>query len=115
MKTKELRVGNYVIFGGYETQLISADFTTQCRGLNNSEMPNIEPLPITEKRLTKLGATKQIDGLFKIRDFYANINYRTDICKICIGQVNVEIKYIHTIQNLFFSIYGEELVFSTEP
>lgn len=122
MKSNELRIGNYVLFSGFETRIKPYDFSKQCRGLNGSEMPNIEPIPLTEEWLLNAGFEKltSIEKGFKSNSYtYSRgysfiIHFNNGLLSTNFWQGN-EKKYVHELQNLFFSLTGEELVFSTEP
>ena len=117
IKTNELRVGNYVLFSGFQTRIKPYDFSTQCRGLNGREMPNIDPIEITEKHITDFGfISRKSDKKFDLDDFSVKVNkkgsayfYFDNFCVAGFG-------YVHQLQNLYFALCGKELVFSsTEP
>lgn len=114
MKSNEVRVGNFILFSGVKTKVIPQDFATQCRGINSSEMPNFKPIQLNEDWLlsagfelvNKIGTIKRLrkNQLFQIRMIDMEIFYE-----------HKRIDFVHELQNLFFSLVGEELVFSTEP
>ena len=114
MKTKELRVGNYIFFSGVETQLIPADFKTQCRGLNGSEMPNIEPIKLTEEILLKFGF-ELVNKIGAIKRLRKNQLFQIRIIDTEIFYEHKRLDFVHELQNIFFCLCGEDLVFSTEP
>lgn len=90
----------------------------------------IDPIPLTEEWLLKFGATKQEDKVqFKIDpDRYIDLMITKEgiypflvqlpemSCEDLMIFPCMKLDFVHEIQNLFFSILGYELVFSsTEP
>ncbi len=82
-----------------------------------------EPIELTEEWILKAGFINTLEPTYfeyKNKDFLISMD--NGIVDLCVGEY-VEnasklkhLKYIHQLQNLFFSLCGEELVFSsTEP
>ena len=110
MKASELRIGNY-INGDHIVMGIMLDMIETTK---DAEMllENIEPIPLTEEWLTKLGL--EFSGLYwevdsvnfeLINDgdgYYNGVN---------VGEYShgIEIKYVHQLQNLYFALTGTEL------
>ena len=134
MKANELRLNNLVMVN-YKTDLLSKVTWIQEGSINvifdrqpdliNGVVCSVNdliPIDITTGYLLKLGFElcedfkKGVYGLFwfkhplKIRTLKENISvyFRGEL-------IFFDIKYIHQLQNLYFSLTGEELVFSTEP
>lgn len=121
MNVRELRIGNLVskntAQGGWwiDSDVMASDFGKTAAGTLLCE--SFEPIPITEGWLVKLGFNKY-DDLFILTckndiDIYYNINPENSIS---IGNGDYHgtfsmkhIKSIHELQNLYFSLTGEEL------
>ena len=115
INAKELRIGNYVhSLETGETQKITG--ITEEHPFFDAitfDYPNydeIEPIPLTEEWLTKLGLEK--DGIWfnylfgfysiGISNDYSGFNFSYD-------DGFIPIKYVHELQNLVFSLSGYEL------
>ena len=110
MKSNEVRVGNFILFSGIKTKVIPQDFATQCRGINSSEMPNFEPILLTKEWLLKAGFERLFPtgSTYSLRDFNVSDFGENGIYHYDVKQ---PIKYVHQLQNLYFAMTGEELVF----
>lgn len=115
MKSNEVRVGNFILFSGVQTRVIPADFATQCRGINSSEMPNFNPIELTEEWLKKAGYKKQNGYGYSNYNVYGTILKNETGFEFHYYGITIRLDFVHQLQNLFFSLYGEDLVFSTEP
>lgn len=115
MKSNEVRVGNFILFSGVQTRVIPADFATQCRGINSSEMPNFNPIELTEEWLKKAGYKKQNGYGYSNYNVYGTILKNETGFEFHYYGIIIRLDFVHQLQNLFFSLYGEDLVFSTEP
>ena len=119
IKTNELRVGNYIKFSGIgkATKIVPSDFHLQCRGIKGSEMPNVEPIEITEKHVTDFGfVSRKTDRKFDLDDFSVKVT-KKGIAHFYFDNFDVAgFSYVHQLQNVYFALCGKELVFSsTEP
>ena len=114
MKSNEIRVGNFILFSGVETKVIPQDFATQCRGINSSKMPNFEPIKLSKEWLIKFGFNYTTG--FGESTYYKNgISIEVIGLSLQLPDYDIHIEYVHQLQNLYFALCGEELVFSTEP
>ena len=113
MKSNEVRVGNFILFSGVQTRVIPADFATQCRGINSSEMPNFNPIELTEEWLKKAGYKKQNGYRYSNYNVYGTILKNETGFEFHYYGIIIRLDFVHQLQNLFFSLYGEDLVFST--
>ena len=137
IKTNELRIGNFVsINNGFE-MLVHSIFQNGTVYLDfipplinegdiwEEDYKDLIAIPLTEEWLLKAGF-KEIKFLneylvqekgYKYLDMI--IRYGVfDGHKFLFDFANekcVNLKYVHQLQNLYFSLCGEELVFSTEP
>ena len=112
IQAQELRIGNY--YKGASRGNIEIVTWQTLRDLKEGKL-NILPIPLTEEILLKFGFEKQhneddFDYWFKkdfcddilwehSEGFCHNLNYGGDI------------KYVHQLQNLYFALTGEELIF----
>lgn len=83
---------------------------------------DLQPIPLTEELLVKCGMNECDDACF-VRYAYRNGKFKMNImicglkkyilsindienrCQIC----NVEVKYLHQLQNIYFDLTGKEL------
>lgn len=113
MNEKELRIGNwiegrsdskkdFVTFQVYRETFFDID----------SAYGEFKPIPLTEEWLLKFGFQFYFigNGDYKSKQWYfedftlCGFNY----------YYNLEINYIHQLQNLFFAIKGKELIYNNE-
>ena len=116
MKSNEVRVGNFVLFSGVKTKVIPQDFATQCRGINSSEMPNFEPIPLAEEWLLKSGAKKKKSCF--VYDRFTLLYSKTykffSVGDTETGAYFTKVEFLHEWQNFIYTVNGVELFFSTE-
>lgn len=125
MKANELRIGNYLKYFDtiIEIDSIRKDNTYYIGGFKNhakyyNDIDAYKPIPLTEKWLLDFGFTKVNEYL------YTNDNYRIE--PFVLNSVNwafrvitsktesymiASIKHVHQLQNLYFALTGEELIF----
>lgn len=120
MKTTELRIGNLVHHEG----IVSNVFALDDEGINGVVNPNdgleiqyikATPIPLTEEWMERLGFRLDVrqpgqfdeqevwtkDGI----DFYEH----SEGWSIFFNFSKTHVRYVHQLQNLFFSLVGEEL------
>ena len=110
---QELRIGNYIEYNG---EIIKLDGSLLCCYIQNELEFPLNPIPLTEEILLKFGFKEKS----KSKNFYLG-NFRFHISKpanydgfiFCDGYdvITDKIKYVHQLQNLFYSIIGKELTF----
>ena len=116
MNVQEFRVGNYVFDEDGEVyQLRPIDI------YNISVNPDcFNPIPLTEEWLLKFGFEDRQRGFFSIKagsTFFRLTppqfmgEWQTEYCWVYDDFKFTEIKYVHQLQNLYFALTGEELVF----
>ena len=121
IKANELRIGNYV-FDNLKQWIIQMH---SANGILNVEQKPSEynPVEITEEILLKLGfkcEEKTRENIYRLNIFEYATSCKTIDLEIDYfdnhATFTTDIKYVHQLQNLFFFLTGEELVFSTtEP
>lgn len=130
MTAKELRIGNYIKLmlnhDDYETLQVTIDDLSSIE-LKRAEF---EPLELTEEWLLKFGF-EQIDKSDNDyitytdpnHDYYLQLDVRRKDNKYIILDNSfddlrafsmVDIEYVHQLQNLYYCLIGEELIFKTE-
>lgn len=116
MKVNELRIGNYYNHNG-EIKKVTPNIILE---LFESERAWIEPIPITEEWLLKLGFEKiGVNFQFKgISIWFSKYSESYQIRYCLIGsdiERKINIEYVHQLQNLIFALTGEELIFKQQP
>lgn len=111
MKANELRIGNYVDLGGMRNLYQITDEILGCLNLN--------PIPLTEEWLLRMGFEKKEDDLFIIKLTYNNnsikyskdyqtwVYYKDDNDAGCNSIADCQ--YVHELQNLYFALTKKEL------
>ena len=131
IKANELRIGNYVYYGERIKQVSGyiAFYNQYPHPMINFKensgqygIHTIDAIPLTIENIKKLGFIEDKYGFLSPQSKGQKLRLKNDMFNECrfyfILNVNwiVDIKSIHELQNLFFSLCGEELVFSsTEP
>ena len=101
MKATEIRIGNLVKYMGRE-QAVTSEIIRECE-LNNA---TTWPIPLTEEKLLELGFKKMNWGI--ITYYHSMFELRSDFTLKGVDY-NIEVKTVHRLQNLFYSLTGEEL------
>jgi hypothetical protein len=123
MKATELRIGNWVELIGFGNKKCDALLITEQDQSNKSGHKYLNPIPLTEEWLIKLGFISY-DSVFGIEYKIAmdvepsyilgkrnrELTASPDGEKYFIdGNYLIRIKYVHQLQNLYFALTGEEL------
>lgn len=129
IKATELRIGNYVLINGIYCIVdgIDKDGNIETDTFPDTDIKNCEPIPLTEDILLKLGFEKYDNGVgFKAiyfgmnilnTDFYLRKSYKGgyywgfDRDKGNEFKDVQPIKFVHSIQNLYYCLTNEELTF----
>lgn len=133
MKANELRIGNWIQFRYTETpvRITLGDFV---REYNDEHLEDYEPIPLTEEWLIKFGFRKYKNGYIITPSMGMDYGYVIehyewrgdwafgilyyDPARDCdIDEVynfcGTGLKHVHQLQNLFYSLCGEELTIKT--
>jgi hypothetical protein len=116
---KELRLGNYIkysnsAFGkGEGTVYAIQDDLIVTNDGTAVYLNELEPIPLTKERVVMLGLTfsgytSQDKAIYKINDevwIVKNIVTK----KFYLNEYELELKYVHQFQNLYFSLTNKEL------
>ena len=124
LSAKDLRIGNliYNIKNEFEKrQIIVSGITNTmiaCKQIV-TEHKFFEPIPLSEEWLLKAGFNKQslsgIHNCFVIKrknNYHFTLYESENSYNINNRMLEVDIKYVHQLQNLYLALTGEELVFS---
>ena len=142
IKTNELRIGNFVsINNGFE-MLVHSIFQNDTVYLDfipplvnegdiwEEDFKDINPIPLTEEWFLKFGFKKnkhenlilnlELDRKLEIIEtkegFYIELVQLPELsCEDIQFIVLRKIEYVHQLQNLYFALTGEDIIFSTEP
>lgn len=137
MEVKELRVGNYVKYNGSIVSVYAisnptpnkdkhfnnkARVTLWCNGLIDAIIDKIEPIPITEELLLKIGFKKDVDANSRYRYAIDNCLFEIRLCDIgtliklevyCEDNVRKvhlpKTPNLHQLQNAYYLVVGKEL------
>jgi len=117
IKSEDLRTGNYVNdykCDPYKIKTISDTLRFYRKWVNGCFIENVYPIPLTEEILLKCGFEKTYRiGFGELQPCYANLSFGLMIrCNSLFYDYiggRIEIKYLHQLQNLFYSLYGKEL------
>ena len=127
MNAKEFRIGNFVFDDENEVVKVENIMSNRFVVWNDMEdcvlfskkndsinmfASKINPIPLTEEWLLKFGFVEEFEN-----KFYKNslaIEVFENECIVYLGDfVDLAIKYVHDLQNLYFSITREELELSS--
>lgn len=137
MKASELRIGNYINYNKELNELgkitsIESFVSGQYKiGINNRVnkkhyCDTVEPIPLTEEWLLKFGFEKVNRQFYKKeigenvfvlvnynkspRGSFGAVTFETDLKENSyVGHIKNKCKHIHSLQNLYFALTGEEL------
>lgn len=125
MKIKELRIGNYVQdakgqirevkgIDGYSSPFLWLKIPLCNLAIGRHSLVDIKPIPLSEELLLKCGFELFCSGLSDwVIDGYAwYIDFTDGIATIMSEDRHFDIckcQYLHQLQNLYFSLVGEEL------
>jgi hypothetical protein len=122
IESKELRIGNLIYNPVQKINLVvdgGLIATESMREKAVKDYKGFEPIPLTEEWLIKFGFDIDIDnnnvvcGLYKtievaLSDKY-KVNFYIDDDNGGSVQLGIKVKHVHTLQNLYFALTGEEL------
>ena len=105
MKNSELRIGNWITFDGLEAQVTAipeGDFY---------EDEKFKPIPITDEWLVKVGFESNNSSSNFLTYYNERYDYRIEIHQdgdVWFDELR-KIQYVHQLQNLYFTLTGQEL------
>ncbi|OPC44634.1 hypothetical protein [Elizabethkingia anophelis] len=111
MEAKELRIGNYVNHNGFVPVIIDAVDIIHCQ----QHPEAYKPIELTEEWLLNFGFDNTETGweIIYRKRFKLSVILFKQFASVGMagpfGLFEVKLKYVHQLQNLFFSLTGEEL------
>ncbi|WBV60257.1 hypothetical protein PFY12_14610 [Chryseobacterium camelliae] len=126
MEAKELRIGNLFQYDNkvFKVKEIRNYIISGDRGKGNVDftIKEISPIELTEEWLLKFGFEKKAEHNFRLNVFARSIIHAYTHGKVEIELGNrsgysfgyPQVQYVHQLQNLYFSLVGEELELKTE-
>lgn len=103
MQVSELRIGNLILLDG---EVVTLDNNLFVQLLEDAEYHAIDPIILTEEWLNNFGFEKY--GIWhRLNNIYIKLNDVWGYNKIIIP--TQQPKYVHQVQNLMYSIIGQEL------
>lgn len=117
IKSTELRQGNKMIFR-FKTDSIPEEkvIDITLRDLNHIDRhPEFyKPIPLTEEWLVKFGFEKSIYhcDIYELNKngFEISFDFKDRVINGCYLEcIELDIKYVHQLQNLYFALIGKEL------
>lgn len=112
MKIEDLRIGNWILGTNSERKSELKPFQVYAETFCDIESTYgiFEPIPISEDILLKCGFEyiKEVGYCDKNNVIYQTAN-GWELLINCIDKCNVEIKYLHQLQNITYFLINEEL------
>ena len=115
IELKEMRIGNWYVFDEEPVQFSFSDM----KDLEFEEGYIGDPIPLTEEWLVKFGFEKEGDWAYYVDYYYKdyvvyifNDNSQPKMHLDYRGGEQIElggVDYVHQLQNLYFSLTGEEI------
>lgn len=128
IKKNDLRLNNLIKWNGLVQKITAIAFGNCLLDKHPTadypvELIEIEPIPLNEKILLNCGfkQRKSCFGYWIYEIMFHQTVFSVEevdsgLCYFYIEYTYVtQTRYVHELQNLYFSITGEELVFSTDP
>ena len=113
MDVKELRIGNSVLSPFKKIEYVTKiGYTKIWTNRGCYFISEIEPIELTEEWLLKFGfLSNPYDDVYELGSFHVHCDKTTGVLRLwCeINDRIVDLKTVHRLQNLYFSIYEEEL------
>lgn len=121
MDSRELRIGNLVSWYGKPYPIIEIKENNTCiEDLSNDFdqlhwLPVLDPIPLTEEWLVKLGFYKSSPNDDYCINYYfpkigSEIHIETERLFVMVDKIIIaRCQYVHQLQNLYFALTGEEL------
>ena len=116
MRAEELRIGNYVNTKNGIKKVSDIGIDYDCFFTQD----HVKPIPLTEEWLLKFGFDKDIDfdntfnlSLNVLNGFTTiTIDVKSNI--LFLDCMEIKIKYIHQLQNLYFALTNKELSYENK-
>jgi hypothetical protein len=128
MKSNELRIGNLVMYSNGNILFKVIGISEFGIDIENKvektyiEYDEFEPILLTKEWLLNLGFKKDVDGSFMKNDisifldkrFKTNLFLQENQDNFKWFSYEYKIQYVHQLQNLYFALTGDELIFKQQ-
>lgn len=118
MKANELRLGNWVNYRSTMGTVfpIQVAVGTIEEAFERPDSGMIKPIPITEEVLLKCGFEQDLIGWRSQRNPFFVLKSLSDsgflLGRLSIGLVKIRIAHLHQLQNLYYALTGQELIYT---
>lgn len=118
MKASELRIGNLVDTKEHKSIVISSinsiideiGYVWNNHNFGYYQLKTFQPIPLTEQWLLRFGFVKQHERFYVLNDWVVEYREGTKLFNFATEEyIDIIVKYVHQLQNLFFVLTGEEL------
>lgn len=121
MKVQDLRVGNLVIYNNKDFKVLEIyqwKIKAQSnKGIVEFNLSELQPIPLTEQRLIEFGFEKGEDildykNVYYFKNCWVSLDCYDNVGFDWIDETAVncyETLYVHQLQNLYYSLTGNEL------
>lgn len=119
MKAEELRIGNYVKYNGAWAKVYSiigpypeseyVKIELECNGLINAKLSDIEGIELTRNIVQYFGFIQRLEGLYVKGHYFVSDVLCWSFGLEYNGRKLVDIKYLHELQNVYYSLTKKEL------
>ena len=122
MKANELRIGNWIEGIKMENPIriindsIAYNYYNERFEIDAVDIKYYKPIPLTEEWLLRFGFVKsKANSCLYLNTGYFELIFDEYFYLSIEGQrVNLNVKHVHTLQNLYFALTGTELELRTE-
>jgi hypothetical protein len=124
MESKEFRIGNLLDYNGKIVKVTTLAIDANCNQIimasnesflwNVSKLDGIKPIPLTSELLLKFGFEKTGSFYRHKKSHLVQILVHNEGIDVCVFSFHLShIKTVDQLQNLYFTLTGEELVYSS--
>lgn len=113
MKAQELRIGNRIMDGGI-VKTVTTGMLSNWETLDKHPYDGYKPIPLDEQWLERFGLTKPYNDRYGVKRTFPYkmldgvIKQRNGVYFFKHGTLEVELPYVHTLQNLYYALKNEE-------
>jgi hypothetical protein len=107
MKANELRIGNWMMHSETNEYFQWDTFNFKFDIYDNNINYIFQPIPLTEEWLLKFGLGSNNEYPLKLLCGYIKI--RNGVWFFKYNKLDIELQYVHQLQNLYFVLTGNEL------
>lgn len=116
IKANEIRIDNLLFYDtgeSIENNFVDWEDIKMCYVDNEYFNEHYSPIPLTEDWLVRFGLVKRNGYPHELMDGYIKI--RNGVYFFKYYKLEVELPFVHTLQNFYFSTKGKELELKPEP